>query len=105
MRLTNTYKKIRADWYSWTILINGTEEELEGIKYVKYFLHETFSSSQIVARDALKKFARSNSGWGEFLLHAKAFLKNGKTMSASIWLDLGFEHTKDKKKEYSGLFS
>lgn len=82
MRLTNTYNKIRADYYSWTILIDGTEEELRGIKYVKYFLHETFPNSQIVARDTSKKFARTTSGWGEFLLHAKAFLKDGKTMSA-----------------------
>lgn len=105
MRIVNTYKETRVDWYSWTVSIEGTDEELNEIKYVTYLLHKTFPGHRVVATDPTNNFARTFEGWGEFLLKAKATMKDGEEYHAKLWLDLGFEDTADKKEKYTGEFS
>lgn len=104
MKVVNTYKKLRDDWYSWTVSVQGTDQELSGIKYVTYLLHETFPNRRIVSTNATNNFARTNDGWGEFLLRAEVTMKNGEIKHTELWLDLGFEDTKERKKEYTGDF-
>lgn len=104
MRLVNTYEKLRDNWYSWTVSIQGTNQELNQIKYVTYLLHETFPNRRIVSTNAKDNFARTIQGWGEFLLRAEAVMKNGETKHAELWLDLGFDHTRDRKSTYTGVF-
>ena len=105
MNLVNTYEKIRDDWYSWTVSIQGTAQELSQIKHVTYLLHETFPNRRIVSTKASNNFARKLHGWGEFLLRAEAVMENGETKHAELWLDLGFEHTRDRKEQYKGQFT
>ena len=104
MKLVNTYKKDEGDWYSWTVKIQGTDEELSRIEHVTYLLHKSFPTRQIVSSNAAENFARKGAGWGEFLLQAEAIMKNGEKKHAKLWLDLGFEHTKDRKEKYLGDF-
>ena len=104
MKVVNTYEELQENWYSWTVSIQGTDQELSQIKYVTYLLHESFPSSEIVGTDAKNNFARTLAGWGEFLLRAEAVMKSGEIKSAELWLDLGFEHTKERKKKYTGDF-
>ena len=104
MKVANTYKKLRDNWYSWTVSIQGTDEELRKIKYVTYLLHETFPNRRMVSTNAANNFARTNEGWGEFLLRAEVRMKNREIKHAELWLNLGFEHTKDRKKKYAGDF-
>ena len=105
MKVVNTYKKIRDNWYSWTVSIQGTDEELGQIKKVTYLLHETFPNRRIVSKSSSDNFARTISGWGEFLLRAEAEMKNGEINHAELWLDLGFEHIKEEKQKYTGRFN
>lgn len=105
MKLVNSYKKIRQDWYSWVVSIEGTSEELDEIKYVTYFLHETFSNPRIVSKNKTNNFSRKLYGWGEFEIKAVATLNNGDTKISTIWLDLGFNNTKDEKEKFDGVFS
>ena len=104
MKATNTYKKIRDDWYSWTVFIEGTAQELNEIKQVVYHLHESFPTSRMVSTNALSNFARTNQGWGEFQVCVEAEMKSGGMKNAEMWLDLGFRHTKESKKKYPGDF-
>ena len=104
MRAVNTYNKIRDDWYSWTVYIQGADEELSQIKYITYLLHESFPNRRLVSKDLANNFARKTSGWGEFLLRVEAMMKNGEKKHAELWLDLGFDHTQDKKQQYTGDF-
>ena len=104
MKVVNEYKKLRDNWYSWTVSIQGTDQELAQIKYVTYLLHETFLNRRIVSTSAANKFARTVEGWGEFLLRAEATMKSGETKQAELWLDLGVDHTNDKKRRYTGDF-
>lgn len=102
MKLVNTYKKLEGDWYSWKILIKGTDEELSQISHVTYQLHETFPNPRIVSTNAENNFEREAVGWGEFLVRAEVATKSGETKHAELWLNLGFEHTKDEKETFTG---
>lgn len=104
MKVINTYEQIRNRWYSWTVLLAGTPEELGFVKHVTYFLHESFPNRKIVSTNPVNNFTRTLQGWGEFLLNAEVTLKNGQVQKAQLWLDLGFEHTLERKNEYDGVF-
>jgi transcription initiation factor IIF auxiliary subunit len=104
MKLVNTYEKMREDWYSWTISLQGSDDELSQIRYVTYLLHESFANRRIVSKDALNNFARTLNGWGEFLLQAEVIMKSGEKKTAELWLDLGFDHTKHEKERHTGVF-
>ncbi len=102
MKVVNTYKKLRDNWYSWTVSIEGTPQELKEIKYVTYLLHESFPNRRIVSTSAANNFARTIQGWGEFLIRAEVTMKSGEVKHAELWLDIGFEHTRERKKNYTG---
>jgi transcription initiation factor IIF auxiliary subunit len=86
------------------VSIQGTDEELGQIKNVTYLLHESFPSRRIVSKSASNNFARTLNGWGEFLLRAEAVMKSGEVKHTDLWLDLGFEHTKERKLKDTGDF-
>jgi transcription initiation factor IIF auxiliary subunit len=102
MKLKNKYKKIGDEYYSWEVLIIGKQRELDNIKNVKYNLHETFPNQMMVSSNASNNFSRKASGWGEFLIRADIEMKNGDVKHGELWLDLGFPHTKDRKKQFKG---
>ena len=104
MKATNTYKKIRDDWYSWTVFIEGTDQELDEIKQVVYQLHESFPTSRMVSTKASDNFARTTQGWGEFLVQVEVEMKNGETKYAQRWLDLGFKHGEELRERFPGNF-
>ena len=104
MKVVNTYQQLRDNWYSWTVSVRGTDYELSQIKLVTYLLHESFSSRRMVGTDASNNFARTNQGWGEFLLRAEATMKSGEIKHAELWLDLGFKPAGDEKQKYNGEF-
>lgn len=105
MKVVNTYERIpgRGNWSTWTVSIDGTNEELSQIKYVTYVLHESFPNRRIVSTDASNNFSRTQRGWGEFLLRAEATMKNGEVKVANVWLNLGFGNI-DRLNEYPGDF-
>ena len=105
MKVVNKYEKIAENWYSSTVSIQGTVPDLNQVKYVTYFLHESFPNRKIVSTNPINNFAKKLQGWGEFLLSAEATMKNMQVLYALIWLDLGFAHTLREKNEYDGTFS
>ncbi|MFX0117119.1 MAG: pYEATS domain-containing protein [Candidatus Hodarchaeota archaeon] len=106
MKLTNDFTKKREDWYSWWISIKGKEEELKKIEYVTYFLHPTFSPSELISGNPANKFRRDLEGWGEFLLQAEATMNDGTKRYAALWINLGFtdDEALELKKTYQGDF-
>ena len=102
MKVENTYQKKRDDWYTWTISIQGSAQELSQIKKVTYMLHETFPNRQIVSTNPANNFARTVSGWGEFLVRVEITMKHAEKKTSEYWLDLGFENTQEYKLDYPG---
>lgn len=105
MKVVNTYQMTRENWFSWTVSIDGTPQELQRVKYVTYFLHETFPNRRISSSNRTTKFAKTMNGWGEFILKAEATMLDNTTQFAYLWLNLGFSHTQNEKIRYNGEFS
>lgn len=105
MKVVNLYEKLGDNWFSWTVSIEGTSQELRNIKHVTYILHESFSNKRVVSSNNKNNFSRSLQGWGEFLLRAEATLKNETIKYAYLWLDLGFLNTRAEKQYFNGTFS
>lgn len=106
MKVVNTYEREPGlgIWSKWTVSIDGTNEELNQIKYVTYILHESFPNSRLVSTDASNNFSRKQRGWEEFLLRAEATMKNGEVKVANKWINLGYGNI-DKVNEYPGDFN
>ncbi len=105
MKLENDYRKLRENWYSWTVKIEGSVSELNNIEQVTYILHETFPNNRLVSKDSTNQFAMTFQGWGEFLIKAEIILKDKTRNFAELWLNLGFPSTKDEKATFTGEIS
>lgn len=67
-------------WWSW---IEASDAELDQVKEVIWYLHETFPKPVIKKTSRKNKFQLKQSGWGIFLLYADVNLKNNETISLS----------------------
>ena len=67
-------------WWTWSLWIEGSEEDLDEIKSVTYTLHPTFPEPIRTVADRASKFQLRCSGWGIFLIPIEVRLKNGKSV-------------------------
>jgi transcription initiation factor IIF auxiliary subunit len=65
------------DWWSWSVWIDGSEDELNGIAKVEYTLHPTFPKPVRIVETRDNRFKLSTEGWGGFLIYASVFQKDG----------------------------
>jgi hypothetical protein len=82
-------RKIRNYW-DWKVWIEGSEDELDEIRLVRYQLHRTFPDPTRETTDRASKFALATSGWGEFTIYAAVEFKNPRRKSKRLthWLRL-----------------
>lgn len=73
---SETYKG--DDWWSWSVWIDGTPDELQEIKFVEYTLHPTFKNPVRKVRTRANKFKLSSAGWGVFPVYVRVAKKDGK---------------------------
>lgn len=66
-----------ADWWKWSVWIEGPEEELDQIDHVVYILHPTFPNPVRTCSDRASKFRLDAFGWGTFRIYAKVISKDG----------------------------
>jgi len=107
MKVNNNYNMIRNNYWDWDIsLVETTEDpiKIEDIKFVKYYLHKSFSTNIIHSRDKTNGFQKMGSGWGEFLVGVEFETEKGDIYHSLYWLDLGFWNTSEDKKQYPGFF-
>ena len=78
-----------STYWDWSVWIDGTDAELDGIKEVTWKLHPSFSPSVYRSSSRSEKFKLNSSGWGEFTIYAEVKNKNGKLKSLRHWLTLG----------------
>ena len=67
-----------SDRWEWSVWLDGPEEELDSIAHVTYVLHSTFHNPVRTIRDRSTNFRLDTSGWGTFIIHAKAKYKDGR---------------------------
>jgi len=76
------------DWWEWSVWIEGTEQELDTIKFVQYTLHPSFPNPVRKITDRASKFQLKTSGWGSFTIYAKVLHKDGNDTSLQQELTL-----------------
>jgi transcription initiation factor IIF auxiliary subunit len=65
------------DWWSWSVWLDGSEDELDKVAKVEYTLHPTFSKPVRTVENRGDRFKLSSEGWGGFLVYATVFNKDG----------------------------
>jgi transcription initiation factor IIF auxiliary subunit len=77
MKIEQEYRYKGNDYWNWSVWIDGTDEELDRIDYVKYILHSTFPKPIRKVTDRESNFRLETAGWGVFTIHAKVMMKDG----------------------------
>ena len=75
--------------WRWSVWLEGPGAELDGVEYVVYTLHSTFSEPVRMVSDRASGFRLDSSGWGEFALHATLHHRDGRVEKLKHWLVLG----------------
>ena len=76
------------DWWRWSVWLDGPDEELDQIDYVEYVLHSTFRNPVKRRTNRADNFRLDASGWGEFMLYAKLYAKDGSVERREHWIKL-----------------
>jgi hypothetical protein len=100
VRLKNTAEPREADWWLWSVWLDGREEDLDKVQSVKYVLHPTFPDPVRVVTDRQSKFRLSALGWGEFSIAAEVSTDTGESLSLERWIT--FEDPRKKAAEDAG---
>jgi transcription initiation factor IIF auxiliary subunit len=76
------------DWWEWSVWVDGSEQELDQIKYVEYTLHPTFPKPVQRRSDRSSQFRLQATGWGVFTIYAKIVHKDGEHTLLDHFLEL-----------------
>jgi transcription initiation factor IIF auxiliary subunit len=76
-----------VQYYEWTIFLAGSDEALDQVEFVTYFLHPTFPDPVQNVFDRATRFALQASGWGTFEVGALIHLRDGTTRALTHELD------------------
>jgi len=78
------------DWWAWSVWLDGTEAELDGVARVEWRLHPTFPNPVRIVADRASKFRLDTGGWGTFVVHAVVHRKAGSTERLRHSLELNY---------------
>jgi|SRR5277367_2051337 len=67
------------EWWSWSVSLAGSDEELDAVAEVEYTLHPTFSDPVRRIKTRQNRFKLSTEGWGGFLIYARVVKKDAST--------------------------
>jgi NTE family protein len=70
LELDQHSKYLGDDYWHWSVWVEGTDEELDGVDHVVYTLHPTFPNPVRTVRERSTKFRLESEGWGVFRLFA-----------------------------------
>jgi len=88
--MTNTARSTGRGRFDWTVMLTGSEADLQQVDHVVYRLHPTFPDPDRRADGSWSNgFAHSTNGYGEFEIKAEVTLVDGRTMALSHRLDFG----------------
>lgn len=87
----NEYRQIGTGWWEWTVFLKASEDVLDNVKCVKYFLDESFPNpiqEKCEIADNQKPFKLTQKGWGRFTMKIKVFFKDGGIKTFDYLLNL-----------------
>lgn len=77
------------DHWKWSVWLDGTGPELDGVDHVVYTLHPTFPEPVRRITERETAFRLHSGGWGEFNIHAAVHFRDGRVEKLDHWLVLG----------------
>lgn len=89
IRIAQSSEPTGPGHWRWSVWLDGSTTELDGVEYVVYTLHPTFSQPVRRTSDRAAAFRLDSSGWGEFEIHAAVHHRDGRGEEISHWLVLG----------------
>ena len=88
LRLENDSKPEGDGWWTWSVWVNGSPEDVASVESVTYRLHPTFPKPVVHVRNRAENFRIKGSGWGEFTIAADVRTRDGRTVRLERWLEL-----------------
>jgi len=79
------------EWWTWSVWLDGPEDELDTVAQVEYTLHHTFPKPVRVIDDRSTRFQLDAAGWGGFTIHANVMFKEGKRCKLKHELELRYD--------------
>jgi TIR domain/YEATS family len=78
----------KGDRWNWSVWLEGTKEELDEIKRVRYVLHSSFRDPERIVEKRRSKFRLEAQALGEFMLYIFIHKKNGQVSRREHWVKL-----------------
>jgi len=91
IRIQQDQKYHGDDWWSWSIWIEGDDDELDRIEKVVYQLHRSFPDPVRTVTQRKSKFKLSAEGWGVFTIYARVQTHDGSACKLSHELELRYD--------------
>jgi transcription initiation factor IIF auxiliary subunit len=98
LKIEQNQKYYGDDWWSWSVWIDGPEEELSNVTKVEYTLHPTFSKPVRTITTRRNQFKLSTEGWGTFPIYARVFKKDGSIRRLQHNLRLSYPPNEEPSK-------
>jgi hypothetical protein len=86
MRIAQDAKQANMTHWRWSVWLDASAEELDGVEEVVWKLHPSFSPPEVRVGNRSTAFRLKSSGWGEFEIQAEVRLKNGEKVTLRHWL-------------------
>jgi transcription initiation factor IIF auxiliary subunit len=78
LSISQNQEYLGKDRWAWSVWLEGSSQELDGVDHVVYILHPTFHNPVRQINDRKTNFRLDTSGWGAFTIHAKAVHRDGR---------------------------
>jgi hypothetical protein len=101
LRVAQESHRRAKDWWDWSVWMEGTPKELDGVAHVMYTLHPTFPDPVRRVASRRNKFRLDSSGWGEFEIFAEIVRKDGTRLKRKHWLT--FDEEDESPTERRGV--
>ena len=88
MQIRQSEEYVGDDWWRWSVWIDGSDEELDGIEFVEWRLHPTFPNPVRRETGREGRFRLDAEGWGVFPVIAIVQLKGGEVRRLRHELEL-----------------
>lgn len=90
LRIKQSTRYQGKDWWEWSVWLEGTKPELNGVDHVVYTLHATFPDPVRTVKTRQNGFRLDSAGWGEFQIFLEIVQRNGKHTKRNHWLELTY---------------
>jgi hypothetical protein len=90
MRVEQSAEYAGDDRWTWSVWLEGSDEELDAVESVEWTLHPTFTPPVHRETDRARRFRLDASGWGEFEINARVRLRDGTEQHLRHWLSLAY---------------